>query len=381
MSIHPDPQNCCGCLACMDICSKEAISLAKDINGFIYPQVDPSACIGCGLCEKICALSKEHAGDRQIISAVAFKLKDRNALYQSTSGGVFTALSDYVLSQGGYVAGAVMKDDFSVQHIVTDDPIIRDRMRKSKYVQSNTAGIFKAVAKLLSDDKLVLFIGTPCQCAQMVRSAGVNISKLITCDFLCHGVPNNDFFKAHVLYLEKKYGQTATNYQFRGKKFGWSHMVEGIELGGRMVFSKSVQSYSRFFYAGLSLRPSCHNCVYRGMNHCTDLTMGDFWGIEKITGKKEKDGVSLLTSNTAKGEALLRDVLPTYGSTVKVPVEKVLHKFPSAPAAPSDDVNLFWKIYDEQGYDGVVEKFADISVSACVKWEIKKVAKQFLSHI
>lgn len=374
----PSKENCCGCMACGDICPKGAIKAVKDDKGFIYPGLDAGLCVDCGLCMKKCSFANKNGNEKEVSAVWAYRVTDKNVLSKSTSGGAFTALSDAVLSQGGIVAACIMGDDFTACHILTTDKTVRDSMRRSKYVQSNTEGIFRQVKEELKKGKTVLFVGTPCQTAQMAVYAGEHRDRLIACDFLCHGVPNNDFFKAHIAFLEKAYGKKATGYFFRGKRYGWNHMLEEVVLeSNKLRGDKRVQAYSRFFYSGVSLRPSCHNCRYRTTARSSDITIGDFWGIDKILPNTDNRGYSMIAANTEKGKELIGS-LSGSGVLIEIDKEKVLGRIGEPISKCKIDKDKFWELYQKDGYRGVVNKYTDTSFKGALIHKAKKTVKRLL---
>ena len=254
----------------------------------------------------------------------------------------------------------------------------RNMMRRSKYVQSSTEGIFKAVKAELKKGTTVLFVGTPCQTAQMVEYAGNYRENLIACDFLCHGVPNNEFFKAHISFLEKKYGRKAESYYFRGKKYGWNHMLEEIVFkSGRVCGDKSVQAYSKFFYSGVSLRPSCYNCRYRSVSRASDITIGDFWGIDKLISDTDNLGYSMLCANTEKGKQIV-EAIGAAGGLTAVDKVKVFPRIGEPISECKIDRNAFWDIYHKHGYQGLVDKYTDTTLKGALIHKLKKAVKRIL---
>lgn len=310
MAISIEDKNCCGCMACRNICPSNAILVKKDEKGFLYTNVDLGKCINCHLCEKVCGFVKEDRSAFETKKAYSLIHKDKDVLLNSTSGGAFTALSDVILAYGGVVFGAAMDEKFDVSHVEATDKETRDKMRGSLYVQSNIGTSYSKVKKYLEKGRCVLFIGTPCQVGGLMAYLKKPYENLIGVEFLCHGVPNNDFFKEHIKYLERKYSGKAKRYTFRSKKFAWwTHGIEEVTFSdGRSKATKAVQAYNSFFHSNISLRPSCHNCSYRRMERSADITIADFWGIEKITGKRNRTGVSLLLGNTEKGTAFIESI-------------------------------------------------------------------------
>ena len=52
--LYRKKDECCGCTACYSICSKGAIKMIEDDEGFKYPQINKDLCIRCNLCIRVC---------------------------------------------------------------------------------------------------------------------------------------------------------------------------------------------------------------------------------------------------------------------------------------------------------------------------------------
>lgn len=372
-----DENFCCGCAACANICGHGAITMQENARGFILPCIDERKCVDCGLCEKVCDFNKQKLTENNTIHSYSLIHRDKEVVKNSTSGGAFTALSDAVLEEGGLIAGAIMDNNFTVHHILTNEYSVRNMMRGSKYVQSAMGSIFVEIKQALKDGKIVLFSGTPCQCAGIKSFFGEKFDNLIIVDFLCHGVPNNKMFKEHIQFLESRYGKKIVGYTFRDKRYGWNaynnnnnNNADGT-IGTRLI----NQAYYNFFLADLSLRKSCFNCKYRSFHKPSDITIADFWGIEKLTGKKNHTGVSLVLTHTKKGDALVKSI-STKCELCEYPFERIAHRIALQPAPHSKKEDEFWATYDEHGYSDLVEKFFDNSLKQRIRYAIRKVAKK-----
>ena len=159
-------EECTGCGVCAAICPKEAIYLAENKNGFREPVVDPKRCVECGLCKKICNVPIEYKNPK--VAYIA-KHNDESIHKKSQSGGAFTVISDYILSQGGVVYGAVFDTKFEVVHVRATSIEERDKMRGSKYIQSNIDYVYKEIENDLKCGRLVLFSGTGCQVSSILK--------------------------------------------------------------------------------------------------------------------------------------------------------------------------------------------------------------------
>jgi len=372
-----DESKCCGCMACMNVCQHQAISMIENEKGFIMPFVDINKCVDCGLCLNVCDFRKEHKNNSNIEHAYSLVANDTETLKESTSGGAFTVFSDVILSEGGIVIGAVMENDFTVRHILTTSFETRNRMRGSKYVQSDVSEIYKETRESLKKGQHVLFSGTPCQCAALRSYLGKDYDNLIVVDFLCHGVPNNKMFKEHIEYLNAYYRIPSVGFSFRNKTYGWdSYNNNNNNLSNGKTKIKWInQIYYNFFVSNLSLRPACHRCPYRSLHRPSDITIADFWGIEKLTGHKNRDGVSLVMTHSEKGLELVKKAMENC-QVREYPSESVLFRIATAPSKPNAKCDIFWETYIEKGYNGVAKKFFINSRKNRVRFEVRKIAKK-----
>ena len=195
---------CSGCSACYSMCPKEAIAMQEDTEGFVYPFVDNSKCINCELCVKVCPIKKENKKVVSNIHAIACKNKEEKIREESTSGGVFTALSELVINQGGVVFGAIYDENLNVKHSYVENIDECNKFRGSKYVQSSIGDAFKKVKEFLVQGRLVMFSGTPCQVAGLYSYLGKEYDNLILIDLVCHGAPSPKVFRKYIKSLENK---------------------------------------------------------------------------------------------------------------------------------------------------------------------------------
>lgn len=369
--------NCCGCMACEAACPRGAISMIENDKGFIYPNIDESKCINCGICLNVCDFRKEPKTESNIEKAYSLVVNDKNILRNSSSGGAFTALSDVVLSRSGYVVGSIMDRNFNIKHIVANNERERDLMRESKYVQSCTLGIWRRIQEMLDQGKEVLFTGTPCQCAALRSFLGKDYDGLIVVDFLCHGVPNNRMFKDFIDYLNTTTKTPVVGFSFRNKIYGWnSNSINySISSNGKINSNWINQTYYSFFSNNFSLRPACYRCPYRSLHRPSDITIADFWGIERLTGCKSRDGVSLVLVHSEKGQSMMEKIKSSC-SVIEYPTEAVKFRIWIAPPKPHVKYEEFWKMYKDGGYVALVNSYFDNSVSRQLRFEIKKIIKK-----
>lgn len=300
-----DKSRCCGCTACMVICPHDAIVMRADALGFLYPAVDRSRCVDCGLCDAVCHFSKRNAAGTfpDVVSVHAARHKDDGVLASSQSGGVFTALSDVVLSESGVIYGAVMGDDFTVSHIRAASRSDRDRMRGSKYVQSSMNDTFLAVRDDLKSGRKVMFTGTPCQIAGLKSYIPLSLQEnLILVDFICHGVPSPAVWKAYVDTWRRKGEIVKADFRDKGIA-GWKDHRESFTYGdGRKI---SSETFKVLFYKNIMLRHSCGSCRYDLVERESDIVIADFWGVSEVLPEMDGDeGTSMTFCRTDKGRRL-----------------------------------------------------------------------------
>lgn len=307
MYIDGDKNRCSGCGACANVCAFNAISMREDEYGFLYPCVDESRCISCKRCSNVCQSTQERKLHTPI-EAYAATHKDKDVLLKSSSGGVFSALAEYVLSQSGAVCGCVYDENLMPLHICTENADGVSSMRKSKYTQSDVGFVYQDVLHRLKKGQLVLFTGTPCQVAALYSVVGDRYTNLITADLICHGVPSRSIYKQFLQYLEQKYNTKIVQFDFRSKKYKWQRYTAEFQNGkGKTVnIGKANEFYFPAFTGGNILRPNCFHCSFACSDRVSDITMGDFWGHEALDLKCDKEnGISVFTVNTEAALSLV----------------------------------------------------------------------------
>lgn len=276
--------------------------MKRDNMGFAYPSVDASLCTKCGACEKACPFDRAKADlvTFAVIEAYAARHRDERELSASQSGGAFVAISDFVLRQGGCVYGAVFDEHFGVVHESAATAVQRDRMRGSKYVQSDLGDVFKKVKEDLLASRTVLFSGTPCQVAGLYAVLDDELKQgLLTVSLLCYGVASPAIWEEALKWIERKHGKRIEHACFRDKKFGWRSCRESFRLSDGTVLHPDTRVFRKSFF-----RPSCGECPFASMDRPSDISIGDFWGVENVFPEMGEDnkGCSLVLCNTDKGK-------------------------------------------------------------------------------
>ena len=374
MELWTNKEECCGCMACHDICPKNAIYIYEDEEGFKYPKINHDKCINCGLCKKTCPLIENSIDIENYEKQVyAVKLKNMEERLTSRSGGAFVAFSDFILQKKGIIYGASFDESFLVSHKRADTKNKRDAIKGVKYVQSNTEDVFNLVKNDLLNGKYVLFTGTPCQIDGLkhyLNTLNISKDKLYTCDLVCHGTPSPGFWKNYLKSIEKRYNSKLINVSFRDKSFGWTPHVEAYWLKG--VERKIVKNeYTKLFYQHIMFRASCYRCKYSSMNRVGDITLGDYWGIEKVDKDfNDEKGVSLILVNSKKGETLFNQCVENF-YYIKSDIKTCLQPNLQKPSTPSTKRYQFWQDYKNKGFNYTLKKYTKPR-------NIKEVVKKIL---
>ena len=299
---------CTGCTACFSICPKNAITMTENEEGFKYPVIDNSKCIKCQMCKKTCPILKNEKNESLNECYAAFS-KDKKIRENGSSGGIFQILAEDVLNKNGIVIGAAFDEKFVLSHIPIDKYQDLNKLLGSKYVQSDMKEIYKYVKEKLKD-RLILFVGTPCQVAGLKSYINGKDENLITIDFICHGVPSGKVFQKYIKEIEKKYKKKISYYSFRDKKNGWKNYNTKIVIEQNEIIEQhNKNNYMKIFLWDLALRQSCYNCKFKLGNKYSDITLGDFWGIENKPEIIEDDdkGISAIILNTIKGKKIFEE--------------------------------------------------------------------------
>lgn len=379
--------DCCGCNACGDICPTQAISFQTDIEGFWYPEVDIEKCINCGLCEKICPIiHAENLKKNDFPTPECFAAENKNleVVFDSTSGGLFSAFASRMYKEKGYVGGAVFSEDCkSVKQIISADKNNLAKLRSSKYLQSNLIGFYKKVKALLTDGEKVLVCGCPCQMAGLRAYLQKPYDNLVILDFICLGINSPLIWRKYMDSFEERYGSPVVYAKPKSKELGWRNLTQKVKLAnGQVKFETRHQSNYTQGYIGTHayIRPSCYECKFRGFPRIADITLADFWGIEKYSKALEKDlGTSLVMVNSEKGKKWF-DLIKDRLNYIPMPFEAALQGNPALTkdaSKPEIDRDEFFKDVNELKFTELAEKYSFFP-QASTKTKVKKAIKTIL---
>lgn len=341
-----DPNKCCGCSACANICNQNAIIMKPDALGFAYPHIDINKCTNCGLCEKICQFNPNYDTNDNLKIPLFYggRHKIPSEVAKSQSGAAFIAIRNYILKNNGIIYGVGFGKNHSIIHKRATTLKETEEFRGSKYVQSDLSNIFKSIKADLKNDLLVLFVGTPCQTAGLKKYIGNKWrEKLILVDIICHGVGSPYIWNDYVKYLEQRHGKIS-NINFRQKEdWGWKSHREVFKFENAPNIKRI---FPHLYYRNLFHRPSCSKCPYTNIKRPSDITIGDFWG---LSGSYLNDnlGCSLFIINTEKGKSIFNQIKGEI-NYFETKAEKCLQpnlKYPTPEDAKRKNFEIDYKKY------------------------------------
>lgn len=372
---------CIGCSVCYNICPKKCITMEDLGNGFLYPKIDYKKCIKCNLCEKYCPINLEFKNNNIIDfknKSFAAYSKDNNLRMKSSSGGIFSELAKYIINNNGIVVGAAFEDN-NLRHIIVDKVEELYKLQGSKYLQSEMNDIYIKVKERLENNKLVLFTGTPCEINALYKYLGKEYNNLYTQDIICHGVPSKLLYDKYKNYLENKYKSKVIDIKFRDKSNGWENYNIKIKFeNGNIINEPANQNlYMKAFLNNLFLRPSCYECQFKGNNRKSDITLGDFWGINNIDSNfNDQKGLSLVIINTDKGNKLFNLILgqiiiKEFNINDSIKFNSSYYSCPNIP----NEKDKFIEEIKNNDFEKVVNKYTKVSFLKRVKNKIKSIIK------
>ncbi len=359
--------DCCGCNACGDACPKQAISFKTDNEGFWYPEVDMQNCIDCGFCEKVCPILQiDSLKKNDYVEPKCFAAQNKNleSLFNSTSGSAFAAFAEAMYKQGGYVGGAVFNEDFSVKQFISADKKDLEQLRNTKYVQSDSEGFYSDVQRILKEGNKVLVCGLPCQMAGLRSFLRKDYDNLIIVDLICLGINSPMILPAYLRWQEEKHGSKIVYYKAKNKELGWRQLTTKIVFeNGEVEYDKRDTNYFTHGFIGTHAfaRPSCYDCKFKGTPRIADITIGDFWGVQKYVGAEfDHDlGTSVVIINSKRGEAFYEAIRGKFRDT-SIDYQDVRKGNPALDISlspPSFDRKKFYEELSTMSFGEFAEKY------------------------
>jgi len=381
-----DKKDCCGCNACGDICSQGAIEFKTDIEGFWYPEVDKNLCTDCGLCENVCPIInikdlKKNDLDQSICYAAEHK--NLEVVFDSTSGGAFSALADIMYKEKGYVGGAIFNDDFSIKHYISNDKKDLPKLRSSKYAESDLSGFYKEVKRLLKNEEKVLVCGCPCQMAALRAFLRKAYDNLVIVDFVCRGINSPKVHRKYLTGFEERYGSPVVYSKAKSKEYGWRNLTHKVILSnGKSYYeTKDENDFTKgYLNTNAYCRPSCYDCQFKGFPRIADITLADYWGIEKTDKTMDKNlGTSLVMINSRKGSTYFEKAKQRV-NFIQTPFDTIFQGNPALTKSldpPLVDRTQFFEDLDKMTFPEVASKYIKNNQKPSVKKRIKNILRLF----
>lgn len=306
----------------------------------------------------------------------AARQKNRDKLVKSSSGGMFDALSDVFLEKGNCVVSAIYSyEKKQVEFQLIIDKETRDKASGSKYMQSIPGNVFKNAVEWMKNNpnKKLLFLGMGCQTAafgKYVELVGVK-ERVTLVDIICHGSPSPMIWREYAERIEEESGKIES-LTFKDKRVDWNHPISVARIGDKEIF---LNDYVKVFYNRCALRPACHKCPYTRIKRNTDLTIGDFWGIDKVMPEfYDEMGNSLVLVHSEKGQKIFdqcKSSLEYKESNERECIQPNLIR----PTAASEERSAFWQDYYEHGNAYVMKKYGHTTWWQKLKRKVKNLLK------
>ena len=310
---------------------------------------------------------------------------DEDIRLKSSSGGMITILSEYVLDQSGTVYGVAMSDDcYSAEFIRITDRNGLEKIRGSKYIQAKVGNTFRRVKEDLESGRMVLFTGTGCQVNGLKAYLGKDYEKLYCVDIICHGAPSPKLWRKYVEFREEEYGSKVTYVSFRCKDDkDWNEFnMKEIDASDKVVhISRHVDPYFSLFVSNLSLRPSCYECLAKKLKQ-SDLTVADFWGIDNVAPEmNDNKGISLVIVRSEKGKELFAGIserLTVKSVSYEDGVRENKAEYQAYPKPPRRD--SFFNDMRKMSFAELSQKYLRESPKTKVKRIVKSVIKKLVGE-
>ena len=345
IKLFENKEDCCGCHACVDICPKQAIQWKQDDEGFSYPQIDDHSCVFCKKCLDVCPLKHRNHNNEEPLFFGA-RNKDEKIRESSSSGGLFSAFARVILELSGSVFAAGFDSDLHVKHMEITKIEELDRVRRTKYVQSDLNQAYVQLQSRLTEQRWVLFVGTPCQVQALINYLGKEYERLIIIDLICYGVPSPGIWQDYVHHLNKISKSQILAFNFRDKRNRDNgHTVSWNTKNKEFSQPLMHDLFSKWYFRNLIIRPSCHTCPFTKIHRNSDITLGDFWGIEKVNPEFDDGmGNSLIIIHSKKANNIWEEVKKScdfFSCTEKEVIQPRLVE----PTPCSKNRNRFMRIY------------------------------------
>ena len=382
--------DCCGCTACANACPKSCIEMIEDSEGFLYPVVHENECIKCNACEKVCPVIN-HVARKENRRQTAAIVQNRNkeVCRQSTAGGAFTDIAEYVLEHDGIVFGVELQADYTVKHIAVESKTELSKFRNSKYVQSELGSTYAEVKQQLKTGRLVCFSGTPCQIEGLRCFLRRDYENLVLVDVVCRAVPSPGVWKKYIGMETCKHG-TMQSIRFRDKALGYQYSTMELVDSQGNIYRGGIESqpWLRMFFSGMIIRPSCTECKFRSRYRNSDFTIWDCFNVYSFSKEFDEDiGTTRVLIHTEKGKRIFHQIeekIKYKSIDADMLVEGVREMLESPKMHPQRQ--YFYSDLKKLPFDELINKYYPLTTRIKIKQNIRLTLNKFgldkkLKHI
>lgn len=387
IGLFDNATKCCGCKSCVINCPTKAIEFSRYEHGQYYPKINQNLCVHCNICDNLCVIdhhkSKENNFEKKFM---AFVTNDKSKISISSSGGAFLAIIKAIFEkkENVVVYGAEMTYNTSILNVVHTRYYNYDDCRKfsgSKYVSSDLSNVFGYLDEDIKNNRYIIFSGLPCQIEAIKNYLSMkkfSHESIFFIDLICHGVGSKKFFDEFITELCKKYNSQINEFRFRDKRQGWKGYPCYVEFKNGKELNNTIylRNFPILYLKGYLMRKSCFNCNHSNLNRISDITLGDFWGIEKTDCNIErKNGVSLIIFNTHKSNQLI-DILENYGNMIEVSEDEVIDQQDNLNSGhiEPEDYHEFWGLFESNRYNQILKQYGSNNLKYKIRWVFKKIA-------
>lgn len=345
--------------------------MQMDQEGFYYPAIENDKCIQCHKCEQICPFHAQK-DQKEKPQAFASRIKNYDTLMSSSSGGMFTAISNWFLERKYAVACSFyVADEYKVKYRLIESSFERDNALGSKYMKSDLATIYSESETWLrnNQDKLLLFIGMGCEVdgfRAYAEAKGFR-DRVFLVDIICHGGSSPLIWKEYAQYIEKKNKSRIIDISFKDKRIDWYHPTSFAKMeNGNEV---SIR-YVAIFNSACAYRPSCYNCPYASVFRNSDMTIGDFWGIEKkLPEFYNPKGNSVVLIHTPLGKKLFEEIKRDI-DYIECSIDDCLQHNLTAPTPEPSGRKKFWITNETKGIERIIRNYGTYNLFYRIKRKV-----------
>ncbi|MDR1722075.1 MAG: Coenzyme F420 hydrogenase/dehydrogenase, beta subunit C-terminal domain, partial [Methanobrevibacter sp.] len=304
-----DKYNCSSCTTCVKRCPEEAIQMVQDDEGFSYPEIDKNKCKDCKTCHNVCPYNKKknlYTKQRKVYLSYNKNKEERK---NSSSGGIYSAIADYVLNNNGFVVGVRFNEKWEAIYDIAETKEEALNFRNSKYLEPMDNDIYIKTKEALETGRQVLFTASPCKISGLLNYLEKNYNNLFCVDIICKGTNSPLIFEKYL--EEKQKDNKLKDFQFKSQNDSKNSITAEYiyENGKTEIVNIEEDLYLRTYKESLALKPSCYDCRYCVNNGVSDITIGDFKeGKELYTGEDPQEKFSSVKINTSKGQQLFANL-------------------------------------------------------------------------